>query len=383
VSYARATCWRRPNSRRRSTARYVPIAGLLASASNRFDLPIAIEVEGMGADEGYLQGAGVRMIGGKAAGRQMYTMMACGDLLFCDGRREANILRFTDVAPGDRVQIDNRAFLAFCYSYRHHISSDPLFDFLRLDGEPIHPQHGLPLQSPLMGVPYCGQYEGKLMWVHHTHDSSLWPPQGIIYKEAVLAAQGPQRAEERFCLRWTQNAEHIPPAFLASSPKRATQTWLIDFLPIIEQSLVDLCDWAERGIVPSSTKYAFADGKVTLPPGAAERRGIQPVVSVKANGSSRAEVAAGTSVTLEVDAAAPPGAGTIIAVEWSPDGSDRFAAERGIDGKQASVKLSKTHRYDKPGVYFATARVLSHRDGDVNAQSRRLANLASARVVVS
>jgi hypothetical protein len=359
------------------------IAGLLASASNRFDLPIAIEVKGMGAGEGYLQGAGVRMIGGKAAGRQMYTMMACGDLLFCDGRREANILRFTDVAPGDRVQIDNRAFLAFCYSYRHHISSDPLFDFLRLNGEPIYPQHGLPLQSPLMGVPYCGQYEGKLMWVHHTHDSSLWPPQGIIYKEAVLAAQGPQRAEERFCLRWTQNAEHIPPAFLASSPKRATQTWLIDFLPIIEQSLVDLCDWAEKGIVPSSTKYAFADGKVTLPPSATERRGIQPVVSVKANGSSRAQVAAGTSVILEVDAAAPPGAGNIIAVEWSLDGSDQFAAEPGIDGKQATVKLSKTHRYDKPGVYFATARVVSHRDGDVNAQSRRLANLASARVVVS
>ena len=81
------------------------IAGLLASASNRFDLPIAIEVKDLGASEGYLQGAGVRMISGKAAGRQMYAMMACGDLLFCDGRRDANILRFADVIPGDRVQI--------------------------------------------------------------------------------------------------------------------------------------------------------------------------------------------------------------------------------------------------------------------------------------
>jgi hypothetical protein len=94
-----------------------------------------------------------------------------------------------------------------------------MFDFLRINGEPIYPQHGLPLQSPLMGVPYSGQYEGKLMWVHHTHDSSLWPTQGVIYGQAVLSAQGPQRMAQQFCMRWTENAEHISPAYLASSPR--------------------------------------------------------------------------------------------------------------------------------------------------------------------
>ena len=72
--------------------------------------------------------------------------------------------------------VDNRAFLAFNYYYRHHLSDDSLYDFLRVDGRPIFPQHEVPLQSPLMGVPYSGQYEGKLMWIHHTHDASLWPP---------------------------------------------------------------------------------------------------------------------------------------------------------------------------------------------------------------
>jgi hypothetical protein len=45
--------------------------------------------------------------------------------------------------------------------------------------------------------------------------------------------------------------------------------------------------------------------------------------------------------------------------------------------------MSKTHRYDKPGVYFATARITSHCGGDVKAQHRRLVNVASARIVVS
>jgi len=357
------------------------LAGLMAASSNRYDLPVAVEVKDVGA--GYRLGAGVRVISGKAAGRQLYTFNACGDLFFCDGRREANILRFTDVAVGDEVHIDNHAFLAFCYSYRHHISEDPVFDFLRLNGEPIYPQHGLPLQSPLMGVAYSGQYEGKLMWVHHTHDSSLWPPQGVIYQEAVRRAQGPQRAQERFCLRWTENAEHISPAYLPSAPRRATTTWLIDYMPIIEQSLLDLCDWAEKGVVPSGTQFAFQDGKVSLPASASERRGIQPVVAVRADGSSRAEVKVGALVTLDVEGNAPPNSGTIIAVEWCLDGSGQFIAEAGIDGTRASVKLTKSHRYDKPGVYFATARVTSHRDGDVKAQYRRLVNLAAARVVVS
>jgi hypothetical protein len=47
--------------------------------------------------------------------------------------------------------------------------------------------------------------------MHHTHNSSLWLPQGVIYEEATIRA--------------------------------------IDHMPIIEQNLLDLCDWTEKGIV--------------------------------------------------------------------------------------------------------------------------------------
>jgi hypothetical protein len=306
-----------------------------------------------------------------------------GDVLQCDGVAEANILRFTGVQVGDRVQVDNRAFLAFCYFYRHHLMADQSFDFLRLDGVPVYPQHPVPDSSPLMGVPYSGKYDGKLLWVHHTHDSSLWPSQGVVYPEAVRRSQGEAGLRDSFCLRWTENAEHVPPFILPSDPKRATPTWLIDYMPAIEQSLVDLQAWCEEGVVPAPTAFSYADGKVTLPQTAAERGGIQAVVVVTADGAARADVAPGSTVTLSVTAETPAGAGTITGVEWDFEGAGTFELKQDVDGTATSLTLSTTHTYDAPGTYFATARVTSHREGLVGATSRGITNVASARIVVA
>jgi hypothetical protein len=123
---------------------------------------------------------------------------------------------------------------------------------------------------------------------------------------------------------------------------------------------------------------------VTLPPTAAERGGIQPVVSVSANGGSKAEIRAGESVTLQVEAEVPTGAGTIVAIEWDFDGSGTYPLRQDdIDGTASRLTLSTSHTYERPGVYFATARVYSHREGDIHATSRRIPNVAQARVIVT
>jgi hypothetical protein len=259
---------------------------------------------------------------------------------------------------------------------------DEQFDFLRVDGKPIFQQHPVPLQSPLMGVPYSGQYEGKLLWMHHTHDSSLWPPQGIIYRQAVEQAQG-DAGLERFCLQWTENAEHIPPMFAPSAPERNSSTWLVNYQPIIEQGLVDLQDWVENGNKPTPTTYEYHNGRISLAKSATERGGIQPVVSATANGGVRAEVSPGQEVQLAVTAEVPAGAGSIIAVEWDFDGSGTFPFSHKVAGGDTEIELSTTTTYPAPGTYYASVRVVSHREGDVNAMSRRVENLASARVVVS
>jgi hypothetical protein len=354
---------------------------LMLAGTRGFDLPIAVEVPG--AATGYQLGMSVRLTTGQAAGRSLWVMYAVGDLMVCDGAGEASNLRFTDVLPGDEVHLDNHAFLAQCYFYRHHLLDSLEWEFLKVDGKPIYPQHELPMNSPFMGVAYSGQYEGKLLWVHHTHDASLWPSQGVIYGPQVVRAQGEEAAALKFRIRWTENAEHVPAEFVPSMPDRSSATWLIDYRPIIEQSLADLARWVEDGIEPAGTAFEYADGKVTLPSTAAERGGIQPVVHVSANGGSRAEVKAGEPVTLQVDAEVPAGAGTVIGVSWDFDGSGTYPFAHDVDGTAAQVDLSTTHTYDRPGTYFATALVESHRDGDVRATARRLPNLASARIVVT
>jgi hypothetical protein len=353
---------------------------IMAAMSGDDTLPVAVELDGVGS--GYRLGTGVKIVSGSAAGRQLYASSSVGDVFSCDGPGEANLQRFRGVVPGDRVQVDNRRFLAFCYYARHHLMEDVQFDSMRVDGVPVHVQYPVPLMSPLMGVSYSGELRGKVLWVHHTHDSSLWPPQGVIYEQAVRAAKGAS-ADDHFCLRWTENAEHMPPFLIPAAPNRAAATWLIDSNPIIEQGLVDLIAWVEQGIRPVGTNYTYADGQVVLPPTAAERLGIQPVVTVVAGGGSRCEVSVGEPVRIEATAEVPPGAGTVIAIEWDLDGSGTYPVSvEGIDGRSAHVATSITHRFDEPGTWFVTARVTSHRDGDVNATSCRVTNVAQARVVV-
>ena len=49
----------------------------------------------------------------------------------------------------------------------------------------------------------------------------------------------------------------------------------------------------------------------------------------------------------------------------------------------SSYQVTDSFTYDTPGTYFAPRRVFSNREGDVNAEFRRLQNLASARIVVT
>jgi hypothetical protein len=359
------------------------LAALFAGMHDAWDVPMALELDDLGP--GYRLGTGVRVTSGAAAGRQLYCINGVGNVLLCDGEGEASNLRFSGVLAGDEVHVDNHAFLAFCYYYRHHISRAEVdYDSLRVDDVPVYPQYEIPEMSPFMGTVHTGRFEGKLMWIHHTHDSSLWPSQGIGMKNNVERERGPEEAKQHFRLRWSENAEHGMPGMLVSLPGgRAVNTWLIDPTPIIEQGLADLALWVEKGVEPAGSNFDYLDGKVTLPQTAAERGGIQPVVTVTADGGSRTEVKVGEDVVLEVHAEVPPGAGTIVAVKWDFDGSGGFPFTQEVDGSQAAVTLSTTHAYDRPGTFFATALVESHREGDVRATARRIPNLASARVVVS
>jgi hypothetical protein len=200
---------------------------------------------------------------------------------------------------------------------------------------------------------------------------------------AVEQAQGERLAAQKFRLRWTENAEHISPQMTPKQPGRDASTWLVNYLEIIEQCLVDLCDWVERDIPPAATQFTFKDGKVSLPADAAERGGIQPVVHVRANGEVVARVSAGQSVNLSAIAEVPQGAGALTLIEWDFDGSGTYPDRQIPAGKSMRFESTTAHAYPMPGVYFATARATSHRTGDPEATTCRCENVASARVIVS
>ncbi len=356
------------------------LSAIMGTGADAYDLPFAIEVSGL--DGGYRLGAGVRIMTGKAAGRRLYATGVAGDVFACDGTGEANVLRFEGVEAGDEVHVDNRRFLAYCYYARHHLLDEPQFDSLRVDGVAVYPQHSTPEWSPFMGVCYSGQYRGKVMWVHSTHDSSVWPAWGTAYHRAVLHAQGPDGVAANFRIRWNEFAEHATHEMVPPEPHRASSTRFISGASG-EQNLQDLVDWTERGIEPLGTEYSYQDGRITLPATVQQRGGIQPVAVVTVNGGVLAEVSVGDDVDLEVRADVHPEAGTIVSVQWDFDGTGTYPYSHAeVDGRSSSTSLTVRHAYDRPGVYFATARVESHRSGDLSAGERRIQTLGQARVVV-
>ena len=153
---------------------------------------------------------------------------------------------------------------------------------------------------------------------------------------------------------------------------------------MLHQALRDVAQWVEKGTPPpASTSYHIDDGQVSVPATAAERKGIQPVVTLRTNGAERVEVKAGRSVTLQGTIEVPAGAGSIIAAEWDFDGRGSFPEHSTVPEDAKSLTVSVTHRFDTPGTYFSTLRGVSQRQGDRNTPYARIENLGRMRVVVT
>jgi hypothetical protein len=153
---------------------------------------------------------------------------------------------------------------------------------------------------------------------------------------------------------------------------------------VTAQALRDVVRWVEENVPPPFyTGCGLSRDNQLVPPAtAAERGGVQPVVTAKANGGARADVKVGEAVTFTGQAEQPPGAGFIVSAEWDFGGRGACGRAHGqIDGSSPSIDVAAIHAYEKPGTYFASFRVGAHREG---AEGRGLPvlNLARVRVVV-
>jgi hypothetical protein len=178
---------------------------------------------------------------------------------------------------------------------------------------------------------------------------------------------------------YSDHAEHTPPM----SPHDQTHT--VSYQGALDQALRDLSAWVEKGVAPPpSTSYKVVKGQVQIPPDAKSRKGIQPVVDLKANGGIVAKVAAGKPVTFTAKIDLPPNTGSVVAADWDPEGAGTYAeAAQLSNATSPSVTVTATHTYANPGTYFPAIRATSQRQGDATTPYARVLNLGRVRVIVT
>lgn len=287
------------------------------------------------------------------------------------------------IKPGDRVRIDNAWALALQTYQRHQVPGPDMYgwnQYRKADGEPIHPQRDA-LIGPLAAAGTAGsipngQINGRMIVVEALMDIDALPWQADWYRSKVQEALG-AGFDDSFALWFIDHAQHDNP----QTP--AAHAHAVSFEGALQQALRDLSAWVEKGVRPSSTQYRVVDTQVLVPAGANERKGIQPVVELKANGCERAEVAVGEPVRFTGTIEVPAGAGSVVAAEWDFEGLGNYPLAGQIEVPQPWVRLSATHAFARPGTYFTVLRAASQREGDAQTPYGRVQNIARVRVVVT
>lgn len=346
-----------------------------------------------GADDGWMgEGAGevpaaVRLTGAAnaeeselilASGARLVVLHVRGGIAVL-GPADDELLRSLRI--GDEVVLDNSGLLAAQTYHRHQMpdNSFAVWDqFRRADGSPIYPQRprllGPMLSLGATGALQTGRWNGKMIIVESLLDREAFPWQADWYRHLVERNLG-ELTDSRLRVWMVDNALH------GDFEQQEHPDHTVSYLGVLHEALRQLAAWVEDDEDPApSTRYAVADGAVTVPVAALDRGGVQPTIELTVDGSDRAHVSVGDTVLLRASAETP-GIGKIMALEWDTAGSGVFELEPTVPGTRSNA--SRAVIFDAPGTYFPTVRVVSHSSSTQLGQFARLQNIARARVVVS
>ena len=288
-----------------------------------------------------------------------------------------------ELRAGDDVRIDNSWALALETYHRHQVPpTDDYYgwnQFRDASGRPIYPQRDV-LVGPAgtansAGSVLEGNVHGKVLMLAALLDIDSYPWQADWYRSKVKAALGSE-FDDNYALYFVDNAHHENP----QTPLARAHT--VSYGGALQQALRDLAAWVEEGRHPSNSVYEIVDSQVVVPASAAERKGIQPVISLEANGSARAEVSVDEPVHFTATIEVPPEAGKVVSAQWDFEGAGNFPLAHSLAQPEPSVSIAAEHVYRRPGTYFAVLRVASQREGDRHTHYGRVQNIARVRVVV-
>ncbi|KAK1714091.1 uncharacterized protein BDZ83DRAFT_723281 [Colletotrichum acutatum] len=308
-------------------------------------------------------------------------------MLFTDYTADANDATLTKfIAKGVKVHIDNKSSVAMHSYYRHQIPERAGFygfDQFRTVNGTNCPQRTLDTSKSLARSVSGGNHTGtigcKLIVVQNLLDSDAFPWHADWYRSQVKRQLG-DRFEDNYRLWYNDNAEHF---YEKRPPHRLTL--IVAYNGIYQQALRDVAAWVEDGVpAPVTTSYAISadDNSVQVPPTATERRGIQPVVELLANGRCSCTVKAGQPVTLRATVETPSGTGKVVNVEWDLTSEGTFTAVGPAFTPNQTVTVEQTVVYNTTGNFITIARATSHRQGDQSAVYARVMNLARVNVIV-
>lgn len=365
----------------------LPLTMATMNADNTKDTPAAFQLDSL--PHGDLRGATVVIKSGAAAGRTLLVVGVAKDLVQV-GFGEDNSAAMTSIKAGDEVVIDNSTYLAAQTYQRHAVPTPDYYgwnQFRDAQGKPKYPQRP-ELIAPRWaemgaGSIQNGKFNGKMIVVECLVDEAAYPWQADWYRTKVTEALG-TRIDDSYRLWYVDHAMHLSPAVMPGDPRPVITTRIVSYTPVLQQALRDVAAWAEKGVAPpATTSYKVVDSQVEVPASAAQRKGIQPVVDMKANGAVRADVATGQAVEFSGLIEAPPGTGSIVGAEWDFEGAGDYPVkEQFTDTSKGSVKVKTSYTFMKPGTYFPALRAYSQRQGDAKTPYARIQNLGRVRVVV-
>jgi hypothetical protein len=360
-------------------------------------MPVAFQLEDVLPDIDFL-GGDLIIKSGAATGKKLQVAKIAGDKVIL-GPVDASVL--AQIKPGDEVQVDNSNFLAVQTYHRHQVPGKEYYvydQFRDKDGKPIYPQRPM-LLGPMFtrgaaGVVPTGKFKGKMILLESLWDREAFAWQADWYRSRVKENLG-DSTDNYFRLWYTDRALHGDIS-IEDDPTRT-----VSYLGVLQQALLDLSAWVEKGIVPAATtNYKIVDGQVVVPPTAQERKGIQPIVTVKVGSGKRADVKVGEPVTFTAEIEVPRNAGKVVAAAWNFVGAPENISKRSgwdfltssvfpvagkitpTDKTGSRVRVKTTYTFSKPGTYFPTLRVASQRQGDTKTPFTRIQNLDRVRVVV-
>ena len=360
-------------------------------------MPVAFQLDNTMPEVGFM-GGDLIIRSGAAVGKTLQLTKVDGDKVAL-GPADPAVLVL--IKPGDTVQVDNSNFLAVQTYHRHQVPGKEYFvwdQFRDSKGKPIYPQRTMLLGPRFTmgaaGVLPTGKFKCKMILLESLWDREAFPWQADWYRSRVKANLG-DSTDNYFRLWYTDHALHGDIA-MEDDP-----THTVSYLGVLQQALCDLSIWVEKGIPPAATThYNIEDGQVVVPAIAEERKGIQPVVTAKANGTKRADVKVGEPVTFTAVIEVPKNMGKVVAASWNFEGlpgdiekssgwnfetSEIFPVKAKLvaaDKTGSHVKVTTTYTFSKPGTYFPTVRVASQRNGDSKTPFTRIENLDRVRVVV-